>query len=1277
MHAFAFPPRWTRRLAIGFTLLIVIIVASFGFVTTPAGGRWLQTHIENAVSTPDGISLRFEGLRLAFPLRFRADAMEIAQAGTPIAQIKHMTVVLLPGPLLRGQLCLSEASAARIVLLNRPVSPGDSNAGASRLPPLFIERLNIGELRLERGFAGMEMAVTVEGGISWTDFDKRFALRANRLDGSGTLVDADVRIGAAVQGKILVDDAAGLLPRLAGFNAPLSPLAADLTMEGTSRQWNLAANGRLGEARFSLAARGGENTAGMQSFTLNGEAETATLLPAAVRERIGSQFTASLTGVFSETQMQLSQLSLRARSISAAELTAQAAITSSPFSAAGDVQLRAEMLPKSLLPGIARIAVALSDLVWRDGQLQPNAHFALQFEAGAAIPPITAAGTLVSSTQETWALRDLTIENTTGTFSGEATYQSARQEAALTLRSLRIDGDALRSLSGIDIGGALSADLQASYRDGRLGVRTIAAIGRLGSAAASLENVKLTFEGRDLLGTGALALDADASLQKKPLSLSIDARRDGDDWSIRKLALNFPGIALGGSASLRANGVVRGALDLDASDVAPLASLFTGDVSGSLAAQIRLGEARGTQSIDVDGRLHEIAFGKTVRIGSGRLTATIQNATKHPVGITRVDLLDAMIGGEPLRTVRADLRLDGAQAALTLLTRAPEAQRFDLDATAALVFKKEETAATLNRFDGYVMRQRVSLAQPVHISMTPAALSLDAPGLRVGDGFATAAFAQRSERIDARLRLLRFRLPLSLLSEDWPRFATIDAEAALRGTLADPQGEMQLSIEANEKRETALRLTVSATLQNRLLQTDSRITADGASVAVQGTARLADGLQASSFTSPASRLDLSARGAGELSRLDSFLPIGEDRVQGRFSLAGSIGGTIAAPRFQGRLSLDGGRYENAVLGAVFSELQVRLDGDGEGLRLESVEAKDGDGGSVIAEGAWPFANQQGRTANVRFERFRLLRRDDVSATVSGALALSRGIDAPLLSGALVIDSAAVNLAETAAARAQTLEVIEIPAQGPLQRPRSVQPAAPPLQLDVKMGSRRPLFVRGRGLDSQWNGELAVTGSLNDPQLQGRFTVERGEYRLLGQRLPLTNGTVTMTGGGPRMARLEVTSRAVRADATLDVVLSGPILEPAISFSSTPPLPSEEILSRLLFGQTRASLGPLQAVQLADAARSLTGIGGSASLTERLRDVFGLATFDVGTDAQGNTQVRAGSYLRRGVYLGLQRSTGSGVGSATLEIDVKRNLTIDTTVGTSDERELGINWRRDY
>lgn len=55
-------------------------------------------------------------------------------------------------------------------------------------------------------------------------------------------------------------------------------------------------------------------------------------------------------------------------------------------------------------------------------------------------------------------------------------------------------------------------------------------------------------------------------------------------------------------------------------------------------------------------------------------------------------------------------------------------------------------------------------------------------------------------------------------------------------------------------------------------------------------------------------------------------------------------------------------------------------------------------------------------------------------------------------------------------------------------------------------------------------------------------------------------------------------------------IGGTAEDPQISFSSTPALPEDEVLSNLLFGAATPQLSPIQAIQLAASLNALRGRG---------------------------------------------------------------------------------------
>ena len=108
---------------------------------------------------------------------------------------------------------------------------------------------------------------------------------------------------------------------------------------------------------------------------------------------------------------------------------------------------------------------------------------------------------------------------------------------------------------------------------------------------------------------------------------------------------------------------------------------------------------------------------------------------------------------------------------------------------------------------------------------------------------------------------------------------------------------------------------------------------------------------------PQGRLALRLNGSGEIGNLADLLPLGEDRVSGRFALDAAVNGTVAAPAASGRLTVTNGRYENFATGAVLNDLRLDIAGDRDRLAIREFSARDSAAGSLAAQGGVTLGNK--------------------------------------------------------------------------------------------------------------------------------------------------------------------------------------------------------------------------------------------------------------------------------------------------------------------------------
>lgn len=234
-------------------------------------------------------------------------------------------------------------------------------------------------------------------------------------------------------------------------------------------------------------------------------------------------------------------------------------------------------------------------------------------------------------------------------------------------------------------------------------------------------------------------------------------------------------------------------------------------------------------------------------------------------------------------------------------------------------------------------------------------------------------------------------------------------------------------------------------------------------------------------------------------------------------------------------------------------------------------------------------------------------------------------------------------------------------------------AGPSYPIDLVVNAPDRIFVRGRGLDAELGGSLRLTGTTSNMVPIGRFELIRGRLDLLGRRLALTDGSVSLRGSFDPYISFGATTTV--EDTAITIRIEGFASEPDLEVTSDPTLPEDEALSFFLFGRSVTNLSPLQAVQLAAAVRTLSGQGG-LGLTGQLREGLGVDDLDIGTDAEGNAQARVGKYISENIYTDVAVDS-QGQSEINLNIDVNDNVTVRGRVGSDGTSGIGIFYERDY
>ncbi len=240
------------------------------------------------------------------------------------------------------------------------------------------------------------------------------------------------------------------------------------------------------------------------------------------------------------------------------------------------------------------------------------------------------------------------------------------------------------------------------------------------------------------------------------------------------------------------------------------------------------------------------------------------------------------------------------------------------------------------------------------------------------------------------------------------------------------------------------------------------------------------------------------------------------------------------------------------------------------------------------------------------------------------------------------------------------------------------PPAYDARLDVQLDFPGRVFVRGRGLDSEWHGSLRVRGPITNPAVAGNLNVLRGHFSFMERRFDMAESAIMFDGSTPISPMLDITAVSDARELTARLRVTGPADSPDIALESDPALPQDEILARILFGRDLASVNPVQALRLAHTANTLAGGGNRAlDLMGRTRQVLGVDQLDLRGLGEDDPTVAMGRYIGDDIYVEVEKGLMDDSGRLHVEVELTPRFSLDSEVGADAEGGIGFNWRYDY
>jgi translocation and assembly module TamB len=436
-----------------------------------------------------------------------------------------------------------------------------------------------------------------------------------------------------------------------------------------------------------------------------------------------------------------------------------------------------------------------------------------------------------------------------------------------------------------------------------------------------------------------------------------------------------------------------------------------------------------------------------------------------------------------------------------------------------------------------------------------------------------------------------------------------------------------------------------------------------------------------SFDEASGEADISSSGTARLEGANPFIKPNLLKGTARFDLALKGPPSLAALR---------GKITTAGASLALPAAAQRLDDIGATVTLQDsraqieISARPRDGGSLRVSGPVSLTPPFEGALNIAIQEAVLTDKLIYKTIVNGDLDLTGQLASnSRLSGRIDIGETTINL-NTAGG---SVSAAPIPPLRHINEPRAVRQTrvragliqsgassggAGSLALDVIIDAPGRIYARGRGLNAELGGQVHLRGNTAALAPSGQISLVRGTFDILGRRLELDEGRITLLGD--LKPYLEFRSSASTSTGTATLEITGAIDAPQIKVTSDPPRPSDQALALLLFGDNLDDLSPLALARLANSALQLSGRG--LGNKNALRDKTGADKVELGLDNIGSGLLGIGGYISDKAYTDFNVNT-RGDSELSLNVDLTDSVTVTGTVDNQGESGFGLFFKRDY
>ncbi|MEL7486470.1 MAG: translocation/assembly module TamB domain-containing protein, partial [Pseudomonadota bacterium] len=339
---------------------------------------------------------------------------------------------------------------------------------------------------------------------------------------------------------------------------------------------------------------------------------------------------------------------------------------------------------------------------------------------------------------------------------------------------------------------------------------------------------------------------------------------------------------------------------------------------------------------------------------------------------------------------------------------------------------------------------------------------------------------------------------------------------------------------------------------------------------------------------------------GPVQSLAAFMPEPLQGLEGALDLNATLSGPIDAPRVDGALLFADGAYTELESGVSFTNITARADAafDGAETHIKFTSSASGAGqdeATIRFDGDVAIAEESSITSELTLDGARIAAAPILDTTASGAIAFGGALDALTATGEIIIEELNAEIVTPESTGLVGIDVVfrngaiesdDDPAPLVAETEETVS-----VRADIAVRADDRIFIRGRGLESEWRADLKAVAGARETIVVGDVNLRRGVLDFSGRRFELTTGNIVFDRLSPNNPVIDLRAEYETGDGVVAaIIIKGRGQSPSVTLESTPSLPREDVMALVLFGKPANELSATESIQMAQALAQLGGVG---------------------------------------------------------------------------------------